>query len=135
MSRGAKKTVVLLVLLVSGVLSLYFWGRSAAETTSVTPNSPTTFSQSTTFDSNETTSSSPIENKTDILAANCAKDLPIAIIDDISFDPDKKLVILRWSEGNPPENITLLLPYSPETNFAGCSESATKLLKHVQSLH
>lgn len=65
------------------------------------------------------------------LMENCTRDISQRA-DDTSFDPENKIVtIWLWDEKSQ-ESIALILPYEPETNFAGCSESAKAFLGHIQ---
>jgi len=45
---------------------------------------------------------------------------------DTGVYPDNKIARVSW------EGTTLYLPYEPETEFAGCSESAKSILKHIR---
>lgn len=69
------------------------------------------------------------------LLRNCAKDIPLEKADNVSFDSDKKIVTVYWTDENS-NNISLVLPYMPEKQFAGCSASAKEILGRVeQSQH
>jgi len=70
-------------------------------------------------------------NRTE-LAENCAMDIPREKIDDTFLDPENKIVTAWWWDGELQDNVSLKLPYTPETDFAGCSESAKELLRHIQ---
>jgi len=49
--------------------------------------------------------------------------------DDSSLDPEKGEVIIWFSEYEPFQNRYLVLPFEPETDFEGCSESAKNWLR------
>ncbi|MCR4283701.1 MAG: hypothetical protein NUV64_00060 [Parcubacteria group bacterium] len=51
--------------------------------------------------------------------------------DDSSLDPEKGEVIIWFSEYEPFQNRYLVLPFEPETDFAGCSESAKTYLRYL----
>ncbi|GEM_PF-1446961 len=51
--------------------------------------------------------------------------------DDSSLDPEKGEVIIWFGEYEPFQNRYLALPYEPETDFEGCSESAKAYLRHL----
>jgi len=65
------------------------------------------------------------------LAENCARDIPREKIDDISFDPENKVVQFYWWDIETNDNVHTIVPYEPETGFAGCSESVKDLLRHL----
>ncbi len=66
------------------------------------------------------------------LYENCAKtELPRS--DDASFDPEKRIVTLYYWNEKLQDNDTFELPYEPETDFEGCSESAKEFLRHLPS--
>lgn len=51
--------------------------------------------------------------------------------DDSSLDPEKGMVTVWFTEYEPFQNRYLVLPYEPETDFEGCSESAKTYLRHL----
>lgn len=51
---------------------------------------------------------------------------------DTTLDPENKIAIIRWWDGNTQQNIELKLPYELETDFAGCSESVKQALRHLR---
>lgn len=53
---------------------------------------------------------------------------------DTTLYADNKLVVVRWRDNISQEDMTVYLPYEPETGFAGCSESVKELLQHVQEI-
>ena len=66
------------------------------------------------------------------LFENCAQDIPREKIDDTVLDPMNKIVTVWWWDDKLQDNVSLELPYEPETGFAGCSESIKNLLQHIQ---
>lgn len=66
------------------------------------------------------------------LAENCARDIPREKIDDTSFDSENKVVQTYWWDNEIGDNVSIIFPYEPETDFAGCSESVKELLRHIQ---
>lgn len=68
------------------------------------------------------------------LEENCARDIPREKIDDSSFDPENKIVQTYWWDNEINDNVQLIIPYEPETDFAGCSESVKELLRHIQGI-
>ncbi|HCM43842.1 TPA: hypothetical protein DIS55_02720 [Candidatus Kaiserbacteria bacterium] len=51
--------------------------------------------------------------------------------DDSSLDREKGIVKVWFTEYEPFQNRYLVLPYEPETDFEGCSESAKTYLRHL----
>ncbi|MCI0553277.1 MAG: hypothetical protein L0287_20200, partial [Anaerolineae bacterium] len=52
--------------------------------------------------------------------------------DDSSISPEEKIVRVHFDEYEPvDQGKYLLLPYEPETDFEGCSESAKEFLRHL----
>lgn len=51
--------------------------------------------------------------------------------DDSSIDLEKGIVKVWFTEYDPFQNRFLVLPYEPETDFEGCSESAKEFLRHL----
>jgi len=51
--------------------------------------------------------------------------------DDSSLDQEKGIVKVWFTEYEPFQNRYLLLPYEPETDFEGCTESAKTYLRHL----
>lgn len=83
--------------------------------------------QSTTPPSNETV---PTEEK--VLAENCKQaEIPLTGEKDTMLDPERRMVTVRWFDAAIQTDRVLVLPYHPETNFAGCSESAKAVLRGV----
>jgi hypothetical protein len=68
------------------------------------------------------------------LAENCARDIPREKIDDTSFDSENKVVQTYWWDNEIGDNVSIIFPYEPETDFAGCSESVKELLRHIQDI-
>ncbi len=67
------------------------------------------------------------------LLENCTKDVSKRV-DDTAFDSENKIVtIYLWDEESQ-DSIPLKLLYEPETDFAGCSDSAKDILRHIQEL-
>lgn len=64
------------------------------------------------------------------LRAICAF-VEIPRTDDSSLDPEKGEVIIWFSEYEPFQNRYFILPFEPETDFKGCSESAKIYLRHL----
>ncbi len=53
---------------------------------------------------------------------------------DTTLYADNKLVVVRWLDNVSQEDMTVYLPYEPETGFAGCSKSVKELLQHIQEI-
>ncbi len=51
--------------------------------------------------------------------------------DDSSLDPEKGTVIVWFYDYDKDQTKYLILPYEPETDFEGCSESAKTYLRHL----
>lgn len=51
--------------------------------------------------------------------------------DDSSIDREKGIVKVWFTQYEPFQNRYLVLPYEPETDFRGCSESAKTYLRHL----
>ena len=66
-----------------------------------------------------------------ILQENCTQDIPRELIDDSTTDYEAGIVTMYWWDGEAQENKNLTVPYDPETDFAGCSESAKEFLRHL----
>lgn len=64
----------------------------------------------------------------------CAKAEIPKEADDSAVYPDLKIAVIRWRDGKLQQNISVHLPYEPETGFAGCSESAKSALEHIREL-
>ncbi len=63
----------------------------------------------------------------------CAhSEIPAQREKDSTQDPLSSLVVVRWTDERGGENI-VPLPYEPETDFEGCSESAKEFLRHLPS--
>jgi len=67
------------------------------------------------------------------LAENCARDISQRV-DDASFDQENKIVMTWLWDEESQDNIAIILPYEPETDFADCSESVKELLRHIQGI-
>ena len=67
----------------------------------------------------------------DILQENCAQDIPHELVDDSTFDSENGIVTMFWWDGEAQENKSLTVPYEPETDFGGCSESVKEVLKRI----
>lgn len=52
---------------------------------------------------------------------------------DTSVYPNNKIAVIRWWNNKFQQNITMYLPYEPETKFSGCSESAKTILLDIQA--
>ena len=65
------------------------------------------------------------------LAANCKKEIPPGA-DDSSIDLQIGVVTFNWWDYTLQDNVSLTVPYEPETGFVGCSESIKAKLKHIQ---
>lgn len=52
--------------------------------------------------------------------------------DDSLTDREKGIMKVWFTEYEPFQNRYLILPYEPETDFAGCSESAKQFLQHIR---
>lgn len=68
------------------------------------------------------------------MAENCAQDVPREKIDDTFVDTENKIVQFGWWDNETKDNISLIVPYHPETDFAGCSESVKSILKNIQPI-
>ena len=66
------------------------------------------------------------------LAENCARDIPREKIDDTFLDLENKIVRTSWWDNEIGDNVSIIIPYEPEIDFAGCSESVKGLLRHIQ---
>ena len=65
------------------------------------------------------------------MQVNCATfQLPSAAEKHLFLDPDKKVVVLTWYEGEKERKLDL--PFNPEKNFSGCSQKAQEMLMHVK---
>ncbi|NIR50142.1 hypothetical protein GWO43_16695, partial [candidate division KSB1 bacterium] len=73
------------------------------------------------------------EYSRDVLRKNCARDISKRV-DDASFDPENKIVTTWLWDEESQDSVAIALPYEPGTNFAGCSESAKELLRHIQRI-
>ncbi len=71
------------------------------------------------------------ENRTR-LYENCAKFEIPSHSDDSGYDSIKKILTVFWRNGTLQQNMSIELPYEPETNFFGCSDSAKEILKNLQ---
>ena len=71
------------------------------------------------------------ENRTR-LYENCAKYTTPPNSDDSGYNPIKKILTIYWWDGTLQQNMSIELPYEPETGFAGCSDPAKEILKHIQ---
>lgn len=69
------------------------------------------------------------------LYADCAVAEIPKTADDTSLYYDQKIAVVRWWDTKIQDNKTLYLPYEPERDFAGCSESARTILKHLYETH
>lgn len=54
--------------------------------------------------------------------------------DNSTIDPEQGIVRVYFNEYEPFQNRYLVLPYEPETDFAGCSESAKVWLEHIRAV-
>ncbi|PIQ80060.1 MAG: hypothetical protein COV79_02535 [Parcubacteria group bacterium CG11_big_fil_rev_8_21_14_0_20_41_14] len=66
-----------------------------------------------------------------VLKENCTQDIPRELIDDSTTDYEAGIVTMYWWDGEVQENKNLTVPYEPETDFAGCSESVKEFLRHL----
>ncbi|GEM_PF-1043497 len=71
----------------------------------------------------------------DELILNCQQDIPREKIDDSVLDIERGTVTVYWWDGQLQDNVSLILPYQPETDFAGCSESVRDFLRHIQDTY
>ena len=62
--------------------------------------------------------------------ANCMQEIPLERVDDASRNTDGT-VTMRWWDDKTQANTQLTVPYEPETNFVGCSESIKTFLKQI----
>lgn len=64
------------------------------------------------------------------LQQNCAhyEPPPYAHVDNVGIDAERRLVFSGWWEPRLDTNVHILLPYEPETGFAGCTKAAQVLL-------
>lgn len=67
------------------------------------------------------------------LTANCKKEVP-ASSDDSAIDLEIKIVTFYWWDDTLQDNVSLAVPYEPETGFAGCSESVKARLRQIQEM-
>ena len=69
-----------------------------------------------------------------VLYENCAKaEIPLIEL-DTTLDSEDKVAVIRWWDGQTQQNVELKLPYEQEIDFAGCSESAKRVLRHLQEI-
>jgi hypothetical protein len=73
------------------------------------------------------------ENRTR-LYENCAKFEVPQHSDDSGYDSIKKILTVYWWDGILQQNMSIELPYEPETGFAGCSNAAKEILKSLQQM-
>ncbi len=52
---------------------------------------------------------------------------------DTGVYPKNKIARVSWWDSERQQNITMWLPYEPETEFVDCSESAKKILRDIQT--
>lgn len=52
---------------------------------------------------------------------------------DTGVYPENKIARISWWDGKLQQNVTLYLPYEPEIEFNGCSETAKATLRDVQT--
>lgn len=62
--------------------------------------------------------------------ANCTQEIPLERVDDASRNIDGT-VTMRWWDDETQTNTQLTVPYEPDTNFAGCSESIKTFLRQI----
>lgn len=68
------------------------------------------------------------------LYENCARaEIPETEL-DTTLDSENKIAMVRWWDGKLQQNVSIELPYEPETGFASCSESAKRVLRHLQEI-
>jgi len=71
------------------------------------------------------------EYSRDVLRGNCMKEIPRELIDDSTADYENGVVMMYWWDGEAQENKSLTVPYEPETDFEGCSNSVKAFLEHL----
>ena len=128
MSFSIKNTIFVLVigLLVLGGAAYFFFGTSPErDLQKIKDETPRTYG------GNEAGTTEESGDDQAALTRNCAKEIP-ASVDDVSFDPEKKVVRVYWTDSTTSDNVSLALPYEPEKDFAGCSESVKEILRRVQ---
>lgn len=65
---------------------------------------------------------------------NCiGADIPETELDTIT-DTENEIAIIRWWDKEKQQSIELKIPYEPEKNFEGCSESTKRVLRHLQEI-
>jgi len=67
----------------------------------------------------------------DVLHENCTQEIPRELIDDSTTDYENKVVTMFWWDGEFQEDQSLSVPYEPEADFEGCSESVKEFLRHL----
>jgi len=71
------------------------------------------------------------EYSRNVLHKNCTQDIPRELVDDSTADYENGIVTMYWWDGTLQENKNLSVPYEPETDFAGCSQSVKEFLRHL----
>ena len=70
------------------------------------------------------------------LLENCANaEIPLTGERNTVYDSEKKTLEVSFWNGELQEDVLVMLPYEPETDFAGCSDSAKDILRHIQELN
>ena len=74
------------------------------------------------------------KERTAELYENCARaEIPETEL-DTSLDLENKIAVIRWWDGKLEQDVSIEIPYEPETGFADCSESAQRVLRHLQEI-
>ena len=69
------------------------------------------------------------------LSENCANaQIPLTGERNTVYDSGKKTLEVSFWNGELQEDVLVILPYEPETDFAGCSDSAKNILRHIQEV-
>jgi len=74
-------------------------------------------------------------SRTELLEDCANAEIPLTGERNTVYDSKKKTLEVRFWNGELQEDVLVILPYEPETDFAGCSDSAKDILRHVQELN
>ena len=93
-------------------------------------------SPKTTNDSNVILTEENMENdqERNVVFDDCSIEIPLDLIDDTRFDSENKILTVYWTDGTTQENIKRNFLYSPDTNFAGCSDSVRVKMEEIKSM-
>ncbi len=70
------------------------------------------------------------------LLENCANaEIPLTGERNTVYDSENKTLEVSFWNGELQKDVLVIFPYEPETDFAGCSDSAKDILRHVQELN